>query len=127
MKLLVPDRWKIELGNDGGYYQEAFDINVLEAFAESQGTTAYVITRAIKDIMLQLGFDVSFSDENEEFVVEVLFHDGDIGNALNFLAGEFIGVSQIGSMTLNELMMQAAINKGKELAKNDIVEVKVNR
>lgn len=121
MKILVPDRWKIELSGDGGYYQEAFSIGRLISFAKEQGTTLREIVETIKSIMIQLGFDVQFCEqkEGEEFVVNVLFGAKDIGVALNFIAGEFI--------TLNELIMQAAINKGKELAKNNIVYVNVDK
>ena len=125
MKILIPDRWKIELSSDGGYYQEAFGTKRLMMFAKEQGTTVHEITETIKTIMSQLGFNVRFSEEKEEFIVNVLFKSGDIGNALNFLAGEFIGCSNIGSMTLNELVMHAAVGKGlKESLKNDTIEVR---
>ena len=125
MKLLVPDRWKIELGNDGGYYQEAFSLFRLEEFAKSKSTTMSTIIDVLKTVMTQLGFNVSFSTQKEEFVVNVIFKSEEVGVALNFMAGEFIGCSQIGSMTLNELIMQAAINKGREIAKNNIVDLNV--
>ena len=125
MKMLIPDRWIIELSSDGGYYQEAFGMKRLIPFAKEQGTSVREIIEAIKSIMTQLGFSVQFCEQKDEFVVNVVFEPSDAGKALNFLAGEFIGCSDVGSMTLNELVMHAAVGKGlKESLKKDTVEIR---